>query len=95
MLLLALAATPSAADLLSSMSSVPAFQKNYEMQLQLTAPDGGAVVPLTYGVVPLTQGAGLNQSQTGIDVSGLGGGSVPVLVLQERYLMTLRRNHSS
>ncbi|OIW27945.1 hypothetical protein CONLIGDRAFT_682953 [Coniochaeta ligniaria NRRL 30616] len=68
MLLLALAATFSAAsaDLLFSMNSLPDWQKTFEMQLQLTAPDG-AVVPLTYGVVPLTVGAGLNQTERGRD----------------------------
>lgn len=77
MLLLALATTLSAAsaDLLFSMNSLPEWQKTFEMQLQLTAPDG-AVVPLTYGVVPLTMGAGLNQTERGRDVSGLRGGRI-------------------
>jgi len=77
-LLLALAATfsvsVSADDLLFSMNNLPETQKKYEMQLQLTAPDSGGVVPLTYGVVPLTAEAGLNQSQTGVNVSGRRGG---------------------
>lgn len=85
MLLLALAASPSAGEALYSMSSLPDSQKRYEMQLQLTAPEGGAVVPLTYAVVPLTLGAGLNQSQTGIDVSSLRGASVPAVLVLTRH----------
>jgi hypothetical protein len=73
LLLLALAASVSAGDLLFSMTHLPDSQKKFEMQLQLTAPDGGAVVPLTYGVVPLTPEAGLNQTLTGVNVSGLRG----------------------
>jgi hypothetical protein len=68
--MLALAATVSASASLFPMSNLPESEKKFEMQLQLTAPDGGGVVPLTYGVVPLTGGAGLNQSQTGVNVSG-------------------------
>ncbi|KAB5582665.1 RING-7 protein [Coniochaeta sp. 2T2.1] len=55
----------ASADILFSMNSLPDWQKESEMQLQLAAPDNSAVVPLTYGVVPLTMGAGLNQTERG------------------------------
>jgi hypothetical protein len=70
MLLLALATALSAAsaDLIFSMNSLPDWQKTSEMELQLTAVDGAAV-PLTYSVVPLTMGVGLNQTERARDVS--------------------------
>lgn len=57
-----------ASDLLFAMTSVPEWQKKSEMTLQLTAPDG-AVVPLTYGAVPLTRTWGANGTTVARNVS--------------------------
>lgn len=50
------------------MQGLQDWQANQEMQLQVTATDG-AVVPLTYGVVPLTGHVGLNGTERSRDVS--------------------------
>lgn len=57
------------ADLIFSMDQVQDWEKGYGMQLQLTAPEG-AVVPLNYGVLPLTRNAGLNQTDRAREVCG-------------------------
>jgi hypothetical protein len=51
------------------MDSVPDWELNSGMTLQIAAPDAVGALPLTYTVVPLTSSLGLNQTDRTRSVS--------------------------